>query len=117
MIRRVFAWSLFILAVSPVTAPFSTCDLAALFDHPSATHRASSFVRTDAPPTDETSANEVLLVSPSTRIGALVKVSLIAKCSLLPSVSDPLRASADLFVLDPIRLHDGHPAVPAVLRL
>jgi hypothetical protein len=117
MIRRILAWSLFILAVSPVTAPFSTCDLAAFFDHPSATYRATSFVRTDVPPTDGTSANEVLLVSPSSRIGALVKVSLIATCSLLPAVNDPLRASADLFVLDPRPLHDGHPAVPAVLRL
>lgn len=117
MIRRILAWSLFILAVSPVTAPFSTCDLAAFFDHPSATYRATSFVRADVPPTDGTCANEVLLVSPSTRIGALVKVSVVATCSLLPAVNDPLRASADLFVLDPRRLHDGHPAVPAVLRL
>jgi hypothetical protein len=117
MIRKFLAWSLFVLAVSPVTAPFSTCDLAALFDHPSAPYRATSFVRSDVQQTDGTCANDVLLVSPSTRIGALVKVSVIATCSLLPAANDPVRASADLFVLDPRRLHDGHPAVPAVLRL
>ena len=37
MIRTACAWLLVVLAISPVTAPFSTCDLLALCTHASYT--------------------------------------------------------------------------------
>jgi len=40
MIAKMMAWCLFALALSPLTAPFSTCDLSILLHHP--IHRARS---------------------------------------------------------------------------
>ena len=69
MMRRTFAALLIALTVLPFTAPFPTCDLAALFGSPSpATSQPSSSI--SAP---EDGSHAVALAAASTRIVSRIK--------------------------------------------
>ena len=67
MIRATCAWVLVVLAASPVTAPFSTCDLRALFPPTSSVHVTSavpSAAAMSAPFAIDTDANGVSPIVP-----------------------------------------------------
>ena len=67
MIRATCAWVLVVLAASPVTAPFSTCDLRAFFTPTSGVHATSAMPSASAmsaPLSIDTNANSVSPVVP-----------------------------------------------------
>jgi hypothetical protein len=67
MIRATCAWVLVVLAASPVTAPFSTCDLRAFFAPTSSlqmTSMAPSASAMSAPLSIDTNANSVSPIVP-----------------------------------------------------
>src|SRR5262245_33062422 len=63
MLRVFITWSLLILAISPFTAPFSTCDLLALLSR--APHRAQKVEIDDVPVAVD--VGDALSVSPLTK--------------------------------------------------
>ena len=67
MVRATCAWVLVVLAASPVTAPFSTCDLRAFFAPTSGVHATSAMPSASAmsaPLSIDTNANSVSPVVP-----------------------------------------------------
>jgi hypothetical protein len=67
MIRAICAWALVVLAASPVTAPFSTCDLREFFAPTSSVHLTSgvpSAAAMFAPLAIDTDANSVSPIVP-----------------------------------------------------
>jgi hypothetical protein len=119
MIRRILAWWLFVLAVSPFTAPFSTCDLATLFSHAAAITLNTSVVQAAAPQKVATDADEVVLVTSSfTRTGEPAKLLAIARFGPQPlTTSNNLTFAATLWVHIPMRLPEEQPIAPPILRL
>lgn len=81
MFRLLFAWSLLLLCVSPVTAPFSTCDLLTLLVHQTHDVRA-----TELGASVVVAGPDALSLSPEIRRIALSK----------PALSRVLFASAPL---------------------
>ena len=96
MIQVICAWVLVVLAASPVTAPFSTCDLRALFPPTSSFHVASavpSAAAMSAPFAIDTDANSVSPIVPRhelprTDSGGLV---MLLFSGVTPSGRDILR--------------------------
>jgi hypothetical protein len=119
MTRRILAWLLFVLASSPFTAPFTTCDLATLFGHVT-----GIALTTDTPvvqgaphnlsPTDN---DAVLAVSLFDSTPGRVKPLALAPLSLQPPSTTDRPYGASSWVLNPIRLLDGQPVGPTILRL
>jgi hypothetical protein len=107
------------LAVSPFTAPFSTCDLVTLFSHATAITLNTSVVQAAAPQKVATCADEEVLVTSSfTKTARMAKLLAIVSVGPLPtSTSNNLNAAAALWVLNPVRLPERQPVALAILRL
>ena len=117
MVRLLCAWSLLLLCVSPVTAPFSTCDLVTLMAHRAHDVRtielgASVWLMTD----------DALSLSPEIKRVVLGKPmqsrSPFRTTTLMPPA--PLMGQAHLATCDPwqqLSPGDEYVAPPTVLRL
>jgi hypothetical protein len=88
MIRHCCAWSLLLLAVSPFTAPFSTCDLATLLGH----HHASGRIVRSEDGIPIVGAIESLSLSPLVQRPTVAKPFAVADCSAR-SVNSPAAAA------------------------
>src|SRR5947209_20141561 len=81
MFTKICAAVLLVLAVSPFTAPFATCDLAALFHPHHATGRAASLetvIRSDAD-------SEAMVIPTLTTRAGDVRVALVAVVDAAPA--------------------------------
>jgi hypothetical protein len=116
MIRVVCAWMLIVLAASPFTAPFSTCDVSALLGTHTSTVAISS-VATCPEIGDCSSTSDAGSVSP-----LVLRIVLTRNAVLVPSdwpvpqtADKPLRAA----LLQPAgdRTREDSPLQPTVLRL
>jgi hypothetical protein len=120
MTRRSLAWLLLVLASSPFTAPFTTCDLATLFGHVAgvALTTPDTPVVQGAPhnlsPIDNDAA---LAVSLFDSTPDRVKPLAIGPYSLQPPSTTDRPYGASLWLLNPMRLLDGQPVAPTALRL
>jgi hypothetical protein len=120
MTRRILAWSLFVLASLPFTAPFSTCDLATLIGHATgiALITPETPIVQGAPhnlsPMDNDAVLAVSLVGPT---AGRAKALAIAQYSLQPTAAGDRPGGASLWLLNPMRLRDGRPVAPTMLRL
>jgi len=120
MTRRTVAWLLFALATSPFTAPFTTCDLATLFGHASGTAAtAAETPVVQAAPQDVApiSNDEVLAVSWFDSTFGRAKPLAIAPYTLPPPFATDRPCGAGLWVFNRMRLLDGQPVAPTILRL
>lgn len=120
MTRRIGAWLLFVLAASPVTAPFSTCDLATLFGHITglvATSADTPGVQR-APHDLSPIANDAVLAdSWFDSTTGRIKPLAIAPYSLQPRSTTHRPSGAGSGVLNPMRLPDGQPVAATGLRV
>jgi hypothetical protein len=120
MTRKTVAWLLFVLASSPFTAPFTTCDLATLVGHVTAIEATGAETPVvQAAPHDlaPISNDEVLAVSWFDSTTSRVKPLAIAPDSLTLSLTTDGPYGARLWVINPMRLLDGQPVAPVILRL
>jgi hypothetical protein len=120
MTRRVLAWSLLVLAASQFTAPFSTCDLATRFGDSTRLplNKADTCIVWSAPdrlsPIDNDAVLAVSLFAP---IGGRAKALAIARFRLQPTSSRERSGGASTWPDNPMRLPDGRPVAPTILRL
>jgi hypothetical protein len=120
MTRRILASLLVVLAFSPFTAPFTTCDLSALFGHATglaataADTRVAERAGQDASPIDN---DALLIVSLFDSTSGRAKALPIAPYNLQPPSATNRSDGATPRVLKPIRLRDGPPVAPMSLRL
>jgi hypothetical protein len=120
MTRKTVAWLLFVLALSPFTAPFATCDLATLFVQVAgiaATTADTPVVRGGPHDLSPIANDEVLAVSWFDSTPGRGKPLAIAPYSLPPPLATDGPSGASLWLLNPMRLLDGQPVAPTALRL
>ena len=119
MTHRILAWSLLVLAASPFTAPFSTCDLATLFGHATTITLDAPIVQ-PAPRTDAAMADDAALAVPSlVMTGGRVKLpDIVAPGALLALVMTNDRPNpSHVWARSKTPLPDRPSAVSAILRL
>jgi hypothetical protein len=117
MLRKVCAWSLFLLAVSPFTAPFATCDLETLIS----SHAYSPEAITVAHPPLLVSGRDALTVAPLVERTTFARPVLSWSPALGPAAADASPAARITIHLrrgeegsPPLR---EDPARPTVLRI
>jgi len=116
MIRRVVAWSLVTLALSPFTAPFSTCALSVLFSHRAPYAR----LVIQGLSTDASIDVEALSVSPVVQRTTLKRPFLSVQPTAAPLIAVPLVASVPpggTGVYESRQTPQEYFAQPTVLRL
>lgn len=116
MTRKILAWSLLVLASSPFTAPFSTCDLATLFGDVTGIVLNAPAVQA-APRTPGTIADDTALVEWSlATTTSRPKLLVIAGSVLQPTSTTHRPCAADPWALNPTPLVEAQP-MPTILRL
>jgi hypothetical protein len=116
MIRAACTWLLIVLAASPFTAPFSTCDVSALF-----ANRASSMIAPSVLPCADiatcSETDDAGSISPVVGRVVLSRNAVLMPIDWpIPPMSDALELSRPAPVQDG-RVLDDAPVQPLVLRL
>jgi hypothetical protein len=120
MARRILARSLFVLASSPFTAPFSTCDLARFFGsaYGIALNTAAIPVLRSAPhnlsPNDNDAVLAVSLFAPTP---GRAKPLAVAQNSPQPTSTNDRPDGTSMWALNPMHLPHGQAVAPKIMRL
>ena len=117
MIRLTCAWALLLLALSPFTAPYSTCDLASLMNHP-APHAVSYQLQQSAGiAAATTTADDAFSISPfAPRHSSMVRLDAAA-ILMVAGVHRDVPAAANRSRTRVAHAGQGHTGQQLILRL